>query len=513
MRLKGYLAKFGLSKPQHMKRFASYVKELSKDDDRVLFDDKVLAVLKRYAHDPKFVEEVRCQLNEIGYAQSRKEAHQLDEQIDRFCQSHVKSAIHLPNYAEALEEVKKEFSNLQLSPLSYKSDSDMIEALPKKATHAGSMFLETGLRTKVENMDDILNRFNAEVSKAKKSKSFNKLTILGVRTQNSSPYKDSGELKEQEELPKRSKTRMVSMVHLMIIMAERMFQKPLQDEVLKYKSWYAGGKTPSELRREVHFIQRNFDKWISLDYSKFDQSIPGWLIRDAFTILRSSFKNVDDELWEVMVHDFVNKTFVNTKGELKTAHDGVPSGSMFTQIIDSVCNRIMIVTYMKSRGITSYKMVIMGDDNVIGYKGYIDMQDLSKYLMNVFGVEVNAQKSTKGTKFDSISFLSREWRGQGEWRQPKTLCTKLMYPERFRDYNDESTPEDVIFSYILSYPLGMAELIDTKQFFRDYRPTGNNRFERGEKNLEGYLKYQKVYNGTVIDWLAEERLVKLSSAS
>jgi len=513
MRLKGYLSKFGLSKPQQMKRFASYVKGLSKDSDRVLFDDKISELLAIYAKKPEMVEEVRRQLNEIGYAQSRKIASQLDEQIERFCQPHVKSAISLPNYAEALEDIKKEFSEYQLSPLLYRSDSDMVEALPKKETHAGSMFLETGLRAKVDNMEDILNRFHAEVSKAKKLSTFNKLTILGVRTQNSSPYKDSGEMKKGSELPPKSKTRMVSMIHLMIIMAERMFQKPLQDEVLKFKSWYAGGKTPSELRREVHYIQRNYDNWVSLDYSKFDQSIPGWLIRDAFTILKGSFKDVDDELWKVMVHDFVNKTFVNTKGELRTAHDGVPSGSMFTQIIDSLCNRLMIVTYMKSRGITEYKMTIMGDDNVIGYKGSLDMDDLSEYLKNVFGVEVNAQKSTKGTKFDSISFLSREWRGMGEWRQPKTLCTKMMYPERFRNYNDESTPMDVIFSYILSYPLGMAELIDIGKFLQDYRPTGNDRFERGSKNLEGYLKFQKAYNGTVVDWAAEESLVKIISTS
>lgn len=512
MHLKGLFAKFGLTRPQHMKRLASYVKNLAKDSDEVLFDDKVLEVILKYSRDPERVEEVRRKLNEIGYAQSRKEAAQLDSQIEKFCQDHVKSAISLPNYAQAIKEIEGEFSQFQLSALSYSSDADMLDALPKKATHAGSMYLETGLRTKVENMVGIFSRFGAEVKKAKETGSFNKLVLLGVRTQNSSPFKDSGKLKEAKDLPKRSKTRMVSMIHLIVILAERMFQKPLQDKVLKFKSWYAGGKTPSELRKEVHRLQYNYDRWISLDYSGFDNSLPGWLIRDAFTILRSAFKNqVDDSLWNLIVHDFVNKTFVNTKGELRRAHNGVPSGSMFTQIIDSLCNRMMIVTYLKSRGITDYGMIIMGDDNVLAFDGFIDLKDMSEFLNRTFGVEMNAIKTTQGTKNDCISFLSREWRDQGEWRQPNTLITKMLFPERFRTYNDESTPMDVVFSYILTYPLGMTEIINIRKFLTEYQPTGKDRENRGEINLEGFLKYQKAYNNTVVDWLAEERLVKLAA--
>lgn len=496
MSLMANLPKFGIIKPIHQRRILSQVKRLAKDSEHVVFDDKVLDVLEEYTLDRGHLNEVRNHLNDIDYAQSRKEASQLLAQIGRFKSDHAQNQWSNPMYRKAFNELKVEFEGLGLKPLQYTSDADIVEAIPKTSTHAGETGILSGRTKKGENLENIFQRFMEIVEAAKQNLTLNRLMFVAVRTQNSSPYHEDGTVKVKEELPPHSKTRMVSMVDLFQIILELMFQKPIQG-ILNIFSWYAGGKTPNELRKEIHYINTHYYHWVTLDYSHYDASLPGWLIRDAFTILQSAFNDVDAVLWNIMVHDFVNKTFVGPDGNLVTVHDGVPSGSMFTQIIDTICNRLMVLTYLHSRNFKNYRMCIMGDDNVIGTDYPIDKEDIGRYLSNVFGIEVNVSKTTSGTMQDSISFLSRVWRLNGEWRHPNTLITKLLYPERFREYDSDTTPYHVILSYILSYPLGMRDVIDVSRFLRDHRQLGNEWLGKGQKHLVGNIKLLAMNN---VNW-------------
>lgn len=485
------LQKFEVVGADQKKRYVSFVHELSRDSDRTIFDKRVLKVVSDYARDTGMVERERRFLNKIDYAQSRKESSQLDDQIGLFAEKHVPSVITNPNYQTALSLVSKELGNI-LQPLNYQQDSDIREALPKRTTHAGFSFILYGLKKKGDYMEGISTKWQDVVTKAIQTGSFNRLICPGTRTQNSSPYDRFGNRKEGDALPKRSKTRLVSMIDLFVIITELIYAKPLQN-YLSNVPWYAGGKDPSHLRQRIRTIN-SYQFWTSIDYSHFDQHIPGWMIRDAFTVLKGAFGNVDDSIWNLIVHDFVNKHFICPDGSVRPAHDGIPSGSMFTQIVGTLCNRIMVLTYLSSRGFTSYDMIAMGDDNVIGTNIPIDMDDLATYFRNMFGAEINSLKSDQGSRSEPIFFLSREWRSGGEWRHPHTLLCKLLYPERFRTYGGEMTPELVVYSYCLAFPLGMRELIDMDRFLNDHAPRDISWMDKNQRNLPGFMKFMLVYN-------------------
>jgi hypothetical protein len=98
-------------------------------------------------------------------------------------------------------------------------------------------------------------------------------------------------------------------------------------------------------------------KYIMTDYRQFDKTPPAWLIRDAFSIVFDSLdlKHVEDsegEVWPVnevrtqrrikkLVSYFINTPIRLASGERFRKRGGVPSGSTFTNIIDTIINCIV----------------------------------------------------------------------------------------------------------------------------------------------------------------------------
>lgn len=497
-------AKFGVTSARQKRNMDAYLRDYSRDIDGVIYDAETVDLLLDYVKDPTKTRSILKFLKCKGYCQSRKDTSQLDQQIDRFSERHVSSKITFPAYRAALAYVNNRMPR-NLLPLQFSTDEDIVEAIPRKDTNAGLTGILTGRKLKGDNLEEIFPRWKAAMEEALTLGTFNTIDLGGVRTQNSSPFEKDGQVKEGDAFPKPSKTRLILMVDMMRIITSLMFAKPLQN-ALVHASWYAGGKTPLELRRRVHDIGEKCNYWYSLDYSHFDASIPGWLIRDAFSLLKSCFRSVNDDIWNVMVHDFVNKTLVRPNGDLVTAHDGIPSGDMFTQIIGSLCNYIMIVTYLFSRNIKAFDTITMGDDNLLGVYYPLDLDDLANYMHNMFGAVINPLKADEGRKQDPPYFLSREWRRDGEWRHPNVLLAKIAYPERMRQFDDKATPADVIYSYCLTFPIGMAELIDMSRFLNDYQPEIKQILgDKNAKNLSGLMKFQLLYRTRPVDNVANYR--------
>jgi hypothetical protein len=476
------------------KRLNDFRRQLASNCDRIQFDDQVLKVIEKYAYQPGYVHEVRKYLNELKdpegfpFSRSLKSSVQLDKAIHAFEDSDYTSFRWNSNYQEALLKVKREFSMYHLVPLSFSCDDDIINAIPKLDTHSGWTFILSGNRKKGENLDDIYSTWLAEVNKARKVGSLNKPILPGTRTQGSGEFTDQGDF----TFTCKHKTRLVSMMDLIEIISELVFAKPFQD-LIGWKPFYAGGKSVSQIGSIISNLRAKYSEYVSLDYSAYDQSISSWLIEDAFDIIKSAFRELtceEQELWDVVVHDFIHKTFI-TKDGCVVSHKGVPSGSMFTQIIDSIVNRVMIETYLLSQNIRG-EMIIMGDDNLLYYTCPTNNHDIrdevATYLTKNFGVKCNNDKSSYGTRYQYPEFLSRQWRDNGVWRHPRILISKMLFSERFRKYDEQSTPELVVYSYVLAYGLGMQDFFDVNRFLLDtgFNPSMLNKLD--SKNLPGIYR-------------------------
>lgn len=483
----------GLEQPQ-ARRLAQYANFLSKDRSVKVFDAKVAELLMRYSIKKDDTALVMRQLQALDYSSSVYEAAQIESQIKRFQESNVPKFTWNKHFKKAKEMIMKDCRHFKLSVLNFRGDKDIADSLPRKDTHAGFSYILTGLKKKGEYLEGVFTEYKTRESEALQKGSFNSPILIGSRTQASTPYSSTGEFLNHY----KAKTRLVSMYDVYSIIAELQFSKPVQSR-LALVPWYAGGKNDNAINQNITKLRRKFRNWISLDYSGFDQSISDWLIREAFDIVRCMFveRGFNEQLFKVIVDDFIHKSFIDGTGKLRHSNKGVPSGSMFTQLIDSIVNRLMIVTYMNSvdRPHYHYDMMIMGDDNLIYYDGDLNPLKLESYLAKNFGVTVNAAKSGSGSSSQNPEFLSREWTPQGGYRNWKTLFAKMIYPERWRDYSEgKAQPELILYSYILAYPTGMRENFDLALFRQEFPDLNKQLSEFGAQGLSGYLAYQMNYN-------------------
>lgn len=494
--------------PGFNKRLSDFRRQLNSPNLRSIRDPKVMSLLLQYARRPEnvsrevnYLKSVR--VDGLEWGRSIKQPKQLEEQIARFAGPDHPSFRWNENYQESLKAMKKEFSEWHLKPMFFNSIKDIKDALPKEDTHSGFLYLETGRKEKGDNMEEALEFFRDAVTAVKHGQHVRSFPILpGYRTQGSGVYDAEGKRTRSQA---KLKTRLVSMVDFRSIVLELMFSRPFQTRYLRYIR-YAGGKNDDQIHDILFDHGHYYDNWASLDYSHYDQSISSWLIYDAFEIIAASFHMNDFErrMYNEVVRAFICKEFITPNGTVRSSK-GVPSGSMFTQIIDSIVNELMIRTVMRALNIKKYQMLIMGDDNIVFYNDRRDVVNyICSYLAHNFGVTANQSKCAVGSSYGgNFEFLSRIWKVQGAYRHPNVLISKLVYPERFRNYAEEgATPEAVMYSYCLAYPIGMKQLIDVERFVEDFKkrvPHESKEFEKA-RYITGYLRYQRDYLNVQYNW-------------
>lgn len=468
---------------------------VTRGHDKPLFDDQLKDLLLQYVKDPVRFQEVLDYLNGledengIKFSRNYKLYEFTQLAFETFSLNDYSSFRWNKNYRKTLEEIKLYFRKSgHLKPLSYRCDRDIVDAIPKKDTHSGWTYILSGFKEKGDNMDNIFKLFQKELSSALERGTLSKPIMVGFRTQASGEFDDEGKCTDSC----KHKTRVVCMVDLIQIILELKYAKPVQN-MMANMPFYAGGKDPSMISSIINNGRKKYPTWWSIDYSKFDMTISSWLIEDAFDIVREAFSFVDEREFSIIKHDFIHKDFVVGEG-IVHADRGVPSGSMFTQIIDSIVNLIVVKTYFNSIN-KRCDMISMGDDNLIFCdQSPEDVSLLSTYLNKNFGLETNAEKSSVGTKKQDPEFLSRFWRIDGQWRHPNLLISRMLFPERFRNYSGQIGPEHVLHAFILTYYLGMRELVDVWKFRQDY-PISQSLVwkEVDSKYLPGALAYIREY--------------------
>jgi hypothetical protein len=461
------------------------------------FDKDILKLIKPYVYSDmrlssqlKYLSNLKDERG-ISFARNYKCYSDIEPQIQRFLDKPYTSFRWNVNYQTALSQLRSEFSKLNLRPLMYGNDDDILKALPKSDTHSGYVYIESGLKEKGMNMEGIYDTYKQVSEEAIKEGTFNRPIMISFRTQASGEFDSHGERTNDCKL----KTRVVSMADLLFLIVELRFMKPIQD-FLNTRTWYTGGKDRNHIAMEISDGRANFNNWISIDYSSFDQTLPPWLIEDVWNVFKEAFILTDDDskLLDAVIHDTIHKDFILAEG---IAHSdvGLPSGYNFTNAGGSACNRVIWLTYAIANKIKS-KMIACGDDNLIFTEKPIIAEDLASYIGKNFGMVINPDKSDSGRcNKEFPTFLACEWRLDGQFRHPLILLSRLLYPERHRRYNESVRPEHVLYAYILTYRLGMEKLLDVNRFFRDY-PFMNPRYVLDtvdDRYMPGAFQFMRHY--------------------
>lgn len=499
-----------LSKEDASKRYVEKAKQTWSEHEDFHGADGVMEEFLFNYIKPELKLEARECLDKLvkgGYG-FKRDISLVKKAVDRFAAPHAPNAIYRPEYRKMLEEVAATIKpKYWLMSVQFDTVDSLREFLSNPKASAGVLACYSVIHKKKDVVKkEMLDMFYELERQAVEKGTMNEPTIIGIRLQASIPLDDYGEVTYKtvdgkQVLDFKFKTRLVNMVSMPRIVQEMHYSVEVQMAFGGFR-WYSGGKQPEELFQIIVNNRMKYTYWDSLDYSAYDQSLPGWFINDAFNIIKGWFvfkSEFDEKRWDVMVHDFIHKGLVSdAAGNITRIHDGVESGSMFTQIIDTLCNYMMVTYYCILKGKKMGKDCvcnITGDDNIVFHNGWFDGAGYLNCIRKVFGVEGNLSKSKLNKpRSEDPEYLSRTWTWKGVYRYWKELLIKLVFHERYRKYTEEVTPQLIFKAFIDCYPLGMAEGFDIPRFYSDYPYCSiGGMSDEAARAVGGIVAYEIIY--------------------
>lgn len=149
-------------------------------------------------------------------------------------------------------------------------------------------------------------------------------------------------------------------------------------------------------------------RWLACDWSSFDTNVPAWLIRDAFSILR---ENIDwsgnyqtagftnplhlERMWKSIIDYFINTPIKYPDGSVKVKRSGVPSGSYFTNLLDTIINAIVITFLLDIMKVVTGYRLYMGDDSLVACKNKtVNLDRMAELALATFGFTMSTTKTS-----------------------------------------------------------------------------------------------------------------------
>nr|QNQ74068.1 RdRp [Plasmopara viticola lesion associated Partiti-like 2] len=198
-------------------------------------------------------------------------------------------------------------------------------------------------------------------------------------------------------------------------------------------------------------LARNFDtstvKYnMSGDFTNFDARVPAWLIRDVFAHISSwfDFSRVQDSegkvwnvktaqtcrRWKSMISYFINTKIRTPTGLRFQKSQGVPSGSIWTNLIDTICNAVMTRVALRRLSSLPEKDYYYGDDSSVFLREPIDLDAFADILKTTFGAVLSTEKTMLTNNPENIHWLGYYHRTTGPRRSLDFIVASSLFPDR-----------------------------------------------------------------------------------
>lgn len=323
----------------------------------------------------------------------------------------------------------------------------------------------------------------------------------------------------QKRTQAHGKTRLVWGYPFEMTAFERQYAQPLIEYFGHVDTPIATGASKLNLStRILHSSRKGFDS-IALDFSGYDTSVPKDLIQVAFNIIRTWYK---ERYWDeisLCENYFIHTPIVMPDEYLYVKHRGVPSGSNFTQLIDSIINTIIqfALSARFQLHLQAEDLYILGDDVLMFIRERHctkkKVQAFDRWL-STFGFKINVKKTHVGKKH----FLGATWIDGLRYRELEDVLCNLLYPESFRHYtpgNEVAEAAEVIKATTVDSMVG-STIWRGKGVHQPYPVNIEYIFAYTDAHvraLDGYARYLHWQKMQQIDKLRNKGITYKSSVS
>ncbi|QOL02536.1 RNA-dependent RNA polymerase [Fusarium cerealis partitivirus 1] len=258
------------------------------------------------------------------------------------------------------------------------------------------------------------------------------------------------------------KTRLVWMYPAAITASEAVFAQPLIEKYYSEKAdlFLTGTNARSRLANLASHIDDDANIGVGLDFSSFDTFPVNDLIRKAFAILAENIefgyywdpetgtqiagttdsrdfnrvKRRAEIAYSTLIEYFIHTPLLLPNGRTVYKHHGVPSGSHFTNLIDSIVNRLLIKTFELYTNRRFKHLMTNGDDSaflVHHEKAENILEDANVFFLHCFKMLVKPEKSVVADLASDMHMSGTRWNQALPYRPTQEWFQMALYPTTF----------------------------------------------------------------------------------
>jgi len=282
---------------------------------------------------------------------------------------------------------------------------------------------------------------------------------------------------------------------------EMRYYRPILD-FQREQFWRTAIKSPEAVDIGVtacmNHAKMNSLNLLSIDFSSYDASLKPYLIREGFRYIKSLYQSNFHPDIDNICERFINIGICTPDGVITGEH-GVPSGSTFTNEIDSICQYLIAMSYPHER---LEHFQIQGDDGLYACK---DPSKLMKWFES-FGLNVNEDKSL--IRLDTSQYLQLVYNDEyshgdhlvGVYPTYRALL-RLCYLERFTDFSRDNIEGK---DYFAIRGLSILENCKYHPYFRDLVKFIISRdkysLNPSDEGISAYIKLRQKQDGRDINF-------------
>lgn len=303
----------------------------------------------------------------------------------------------------------------------------------------------------------------------------------------------------------KAKVRAVWGYPFEVTLLESMFGEPLGEAFKAYRTPMFYGR---HVLKEIPIAIDNavgIGRCFVTDISGFDATVPAYLVRIAFDIMKQSLEIPNDLLpvWDFVMNFFIKTPIVLPNGERYIKSGGIASGSRFTQYVGSIVNFILITSTQLALHGKAWDTYVLGDDSlqIVPLDVEIDRSMWASFMGEHFNMTMSVTKSSLSREPHEVDFLGHSSYAGRVIRDVEKVIALALYPE----YAVTDPGHSVLRVMMLYADSGMRNNILRRIF--DYLKL---RYPYVQGDIDRWLKYVAGYDQPIVRLLSEGELFNVA---